>query len=28
LLIWLVIGMVVYVFYGRTHSKVRNASPR
>jgi APA family basic amino acid/polyamine antiporter len=28
LLIWLVIGMVVYVFYGRTHSKVRNASPQ
>jgi APA family basic amino acid/polyamine antiporter len=24
--IWLVIGLVVYVFYGRTHSKVRNAS--
>ena len=28
LVIWLVIGMVVYVFYGRTHSKVRNASAR
>jgi basic amino acid/polyamine antiporter, APA family len=26
LLIWLVIGLVVYVFYGRSHSKVRNAS--
>jgi len=28
LLIWLAIGLLVYGFYGRTHSKVRNASPR
>lgn len=28
LLIWLGIGMLVYGFYGRTHSKVRNSSPR
>jgi basic amino acid/polyamine antiporter, APA family len=28
LLIWLVIGLVVYGFYGRTHSKVRNSSAR
>jgi basic amino acid/polyamine antiporter, APA family len=28
LLIWLGIGLLVYVFYGRTHSKVRNASLR
>ncbi len=26
LLIWLVIGLLVYAFYGRTHSKVRNSS--
>ena len=26
LLIWLAIGLLVYVFYGRSHSKVRNAS--
>jgi len=26
LLIWLAIGLIVYVFYGRSHSKVRNAS--
>ncbi len=26
LLIWLAIGLLVYAFYGRTHSKVRNAS--
>jgi APA family basic amino acid/polyamine antiporter len=28
LLIWLAIGLVVYAFYGRKHSKVRNASLR
>jgi basic amino acid/polyamine antiporter, APA family len=28
LLIWLVIGLLVYAFYGRKHSKVRSASPR
>ncbi|HXQ25896.1 MAG TPA: amino acid permease [Candidatus Acidoferrales bacterium] len=28
LFIWLAIGLVVYAFYGRTHSKVRNSSPR
>jgi basic amino acid/polyamine antiporter, APA family len=28
LLIWLVIGLFVYVFYGRKHSKVRRASVR
>jgi basic amino acid/polyamine antiporter, APA family len=28
LLIWLAIGLLVYAFYGRTHSKVRNASPQ
>jgi APA family basic amino acid/polyamine antiporter len=28
LLIWLAIGLVVYVFYGRTHSKVRRALMR
>ncbi len=26
LLIWLVIGLLIYAFYGRTHSKVRQAS--
>ncbi len=26
LLIWLAVGMVIYIFYGRTHSRVRNAS--
>jgi basic amino acid/polyamine antiporter, APA family len=26
LVIWLAIGMVIYAFYGRTHSKVRRAS--
>jgi APA family basic amino acid/polyamine antiporter len=26
LLIWLVIGLIIYVFYGRSHSKVRKAS--
>ena len=26
LLIWLAIGLFVYIFYGRSHSKVRNAS--
>jgi APA family basic amino acid/polyamine antiporter len=28
LLIWLLIGLFVYAFYGRTHSKVRNAPPQ
>jgi APA family basic amino acid/polyamine antiporter len=28
LLIWLGIGLLVYAFYGWTHSKVRNASPK
>jgi basic amino acid/polyamine antiporter, APA family len=28
LLIWLGIGLLVYAFYGRVHSKVRNAVPR
>jgi len=28
LLIWLAIGLLVYGFYGRTHSKVRNSSPQ
>jgi basic amino acid/polyamine antiporter, APA family len=28
LLIWLAIGLFVYGFYGRVHSKVRNAAPR
>lgn len=28
LLIWLGIGLLVYVFYGRTHSKVRQAASR
>jgi len=28
LLIWLGIGLLVYGFYGRTHSKVRNAPPQ
>jgi APA family basic amino acid/polyamine antiporter len=28
LLIWLLIGLIVYVFYGRKHSNVRNAAAR
>jgi basic amino acid/polyamine antiporter, APA family len=28
LIIWLAFGMIIYFFYGRTHSKVRNASPQ
>jgi APA family basic amino acid/polyamine antiporter len=28
LLIWLAIGLLVYAFYGRKHSKVRKASPQ
>jgi basic amino acid/polyamine antiporter, APA family len=28
LIIWLAIGLIVYVFYGRTHSKVRNSATR
>lgn len=28
LLIWLAIGLIVYVFYGRTHSKVRSSLSR